>query len=635
LYNDATAATGGQPLPGLMTVPALTRQLEAEGVKSILVVTDEPDKYGAAARFAPNAEIRHRDELDFIQKRLRETPGVTAIVYDQTCAAEKRRRRKRGKFPDPARRAFINARVCEGCGDCNLKSNCVSVLPLETDFGRKRMIDQSTCNKDFSCQRGFCPSYVTVEGGMPRRGREVAAATELFARLPTPAQPALDHPHGIVVSGIGGTGVITIGALLGMAAHLEGKGVTVLDMTGVAQKGGAVTTFVRIGATPEALHTIRIAAGDADAVIGGDILVTCENAVLTRLRKGRSKAVVNTNRLPPVSFIRNPDLKTPWTAMEEGIAQAIGPEAVAFIDASRYATTLLGDSLMTNLFLLGFAYQSGLVPVSEGSILRAIEINGASVDKNKLAFQWGRLAAHDRAAVDRALRGDDAMEAGEGAMVSLAETVARRRAELVAYQNEAYAARYADFVERVRAEEAKRLGGDRLAKAVARNLFKLMAYKDEYEVARLMTDGAFEREIAAAFEGDYTIRYHMAPPLLARFDAKIGEPRKIALGAWLRPVLALAASFKGLRGTLFDVFGYTAERRMERGLITAYEATIVELLAGLAREKLDLAVEIAELPDSIRGFGHVKQRHVAAAGQKQMELMRQYRTPTAPQRAAA
>jgi len=635
LYNDATAATGGQPLPGALSVPAITRQLDAEGIGRIVVVTDEPAKYGAGAGFAPGVSIRHRTELDAVQKELREHRGVSALVYDQTCAAEKRRRRKRGAFPDPAHRSFINTLVCEGCGDCNLKSNCVSVLPVETEFGRKRAIDQSSCNKDFSCIRGFCPSYVTVEGGAPRRGKALAATDGLLAGLPQPQPPALDRPYGIVIAGVGGTGVITVGALLGMAAHLEGKGVSVLDMTGVAQKGGAVITYVRIGERPEALHAVRIAAGDANAVIGCDIVVTVENAILTKMRRDFTRAVVNTRRLATVAFIRNPDIQTPWSAMEQGISDAVGPDAAHFLNATRLATALTGEAIGTNVFMLGFAYQLGLIPLSAEALVRAIELNGVSVEANRRAFTWGRYAAHDPSATERFAASDDtaAVAADRKLSHSLDEAIARRVDYLTKYQDERYAARYRGLVERVRDAECARPGaGTRLTDAVARAYFKLLAVKDEYEVARLHTDGEFRRQIDAAFEGDYRLRFHFAPPLWARPDPVTGEPRKRAYGQWVLPLLRVLARLKGLRGTVFDPFGHTVERRLERQLAIDYERTVDALLSELRdaepdQSRLDLAVAIASVPLEIRGYGHVKRRSIDVARDREAELMARLRQP--------
>ncbi|HKB55245.1 MAG TPA: indolepyruvate ferredoxin oxidoreductase family protein, partial [Ramlibacter sp.] len=631
LYNDATAATGGQPLPAQLSVPAITRQLDAEGVKRIVVVTDEPDKYGRGAAFASGVTVRHRDLLDAVQRELRETQGVTAIVYDQTCAAEKRRRRKRGAFPDPARRAFVNTLVCEGCGDCSLKANCVSITPVETEFGRKRAIDQSSCNKDFSCIRGFCPSYVTVEGGRPRRGRAVAVLDD--TGLPEPARPDLARPYGVVVAGVGGTGVITIGALIGMAAHLEGKGVSVLDMTGVAQKGGAVVTFVRIGAAPEALHSVRIAAGDANAVIGCDIVVGVENAILSKMRRGFTRAVFNTNRMPTVAFIRNPDLQTPYAAMEQGVRDTIGDDAVQFIDATRLAVALTGDSIGANVFMLGFAWQSGLIPLSAQALLRAIELNAVDVEANQRAFLWGRFAAHDRPRVEQA-----ALPAGQPVMAdrvlsrTLDELVERRVEYLTRYQDRAYAQRYRQLVDRARAAESAVAGSaGELTQDVARSYFNLLANKDEYEVARLHSDGEFLRQVEAAFEGDWRIRFHLAPPLWARPDPATGEPVKRAYGPWMLPLFRVLARCRGLRGTVLDPFGYSAHRRLERGLPAEFEQVVSELLAGLTRPKLALAAEIAALPQTMRGFGHVRHTNIEAARRHQAELLAQFRAPpTAP-----
>ncbi|MCC6868001.1 MAG: indolepyruvate ferredoxin oxidoreductase family protein [Burkholderiales bacterium] len=627
LYNDATAATGGQPLPLPLNVPGLTRQLEAEGVARIVVVTDEPGKYGRDAGFAAGVTVRHRDHLDAVQRELREVTDVTALVYDQTCAAEKRRRRKRGTFPDPARRSFINTRVCEGCGDCSTKSNCVSVTPVETEFGRKRAIDQTSCNKDFSCQDGFCPSFVSVLGGKLRKAPASSARDDLFDRLPEPTLPALPRPHSIVVAGVGGTGIITVGALLGMAAHLEGKGVSVLDMTGVAQKGGAVTTFVRIAARPEDLTAIRIAAGEANAVIGSDLLVTAENSILSLLQKGVTRGVVNTHRMATVAFIRNPDLQTPWDAMEDGLRDAVGGDGVRFLDATRVVTDLLGDSTGTNLFLLGYAWQMGLVPVSRAALFRAIELNAVAVEANQRAFQWGRLACENRAAVEEhaarplAAGGSDRVLSRD-----LDETVARRGEFLTAYQDARLAQRYRTLVARVRdAEERVAPGSTALAAAVARHYFKLLAVKDEYEVARLYTDGEFEREVAATFEDGYTLQYHFAPPLWSRPDPVTGVPRKRTYGAWMRTPLALLARLRRLRGTWLDVFGYSEERRLERKLVADYEVTVALIAKMLTAANLAVAIDIANVPSSIRGYGHVKRRNIEVARAREKALLDRFR----------
>ncbi len=638
LYNDAVAMTGGQPHDGPLDVPTLVRQIQAEGVHNIVVVTDGTERaYGPAD--IPHVPIRHRDELDAIQRELRESGGVTALIYDQTCAAEKRRRRKRGAFPDPARRVFINEAVCEGCGDCGIQSNCMSILPVETEFGRKRQIDQSSCNKDYSCLKGFCPSFITIEGGQLRKGSALAADATHFGTPPVPALPATTRPYGILVTGVGGTGVITIGALIGMAAHLDGKGVTVLDMTGLAQKGGSVYSHVRIADHPDALHAVRIAAGEADAVIGGDLIVSASVEALAKMAAGRTRAVINLAETPTSAFTRDPDWQFPEQRMRATIRDALGIGAnesasarADFIDAQALATTLLGDGIATNLFLLGFAWQRGLVPVSEAALMQAVELNGVAVQMNRKAFLWGRRAAHDLAAVTRHVRppspaGDHpASPAGERP-ADLDAIVARRVAELTAYQDAAYAARYRALVERVRAVEAQRVGAGstRLAEAVARNYHKLLAYKDEYEVARLYTDPAFWEKVEATFEGDYSVRFHLAAPLLARPDPNTGHIAKRAFGPGMMRVFRLLARLKGLRGTRWDIFGYTAERRAERALIAEYEADIAELLERLSHDRLPLALEIARLPEHIRGFGHVKAYTMRAAAQQRRTLQARWR----------
>jgi indolepyruvate ferredoxin oxidoreductase len=633
LYNDAVAMTGGQHVDGPLSVPQISRQVAAEGVLSIAVVSDEPHKYPSNAGFAPGVTIHHRDELDAVQRRLATVPGTTALIYDQTCAAEKRRRRKRGRFPDPAKRAVINEAVCEGCGDCGVKSNCVAVLPLETEFGRKRMIDQSACNKDFSCVEGFCPSFVTVHGGKLRRGKGSASgAAPVVADLPEPSLPPLDRPYAILVTGVGGTGIVTIGALLGMAAHLEGKGCGSLDMTGLAQKGGAVTSHVRIARSPAEIGTVRIAAGGADLLLGGDLVVSGGHETLHTLRAD-SHAVVNSYELTTGDFTRNADLAMPGDALRGGLEDAVGPAHVDFIDATRLATALLGDSIATNLFMLGYAYQRGLVPVSAEAILGAIEINAAAVEMNKQAFHWGRRAALDRAAIER-IAYPQAERLVPKAQ-TLEELVARRVAFLVEYQDAAYAQRYRTLVERVRAAEAaKARGRGGLAEAVARYYFKLLAYKDEYEVARLYTNGKFMARIREQFEGGYRLHVHLAPPLLARRDPLTGEPKKREYGPWMLRLFGLLAPLRRLRGTPLDVFGYSAERRLERALIADYEQLVERLIAALDDENHKLAIELASLPEHIRGFGHIKARSIETAKTREAELLGYFMKASAPVAAA-
>jgi indolepyruvate ferredoxin oxidoreductase len=620
LFNDAVAMTGGQPVDGQLTVPMVTRQVAAEGVGRVVVVTDDPGKYARAAGLAPGTTIHHRDDLDKVQRELREIPGVTVLVYDQTCAAEKRRRRKRGKLPDPPVRVVINDAVCEGCGDCGAKSNCLSIVPVETEFGRKRAIDQSSCNKDYSCLKGFCPSFVTVEGGRLRR--KSARLPEAGEAIPEPVLPALDRPWGILVTGVGGTGVVTIGALLGVAAHIEGKGVTVLDMTGLAQKGGAVYSHIRIAAIPSAIHAVRIAAGEANAVIGCDMVVAASDEAIAKMQAGYTRAVVNVDVAPTGDFTRVPDFQVPRDSMAEALREACGPDGADFVDAGDLATALLGDSIATNLFMVGFAWQRGLVPVGRQSIVQAIEINGAAVEANKAAFEWGRRAAVDLASVRKAAAQGETVPESHRQSASLDEMIARRRAELAMYQDEAYAQRYVAMVQRVREVESARVqGSSALSSAVARYLYKVMAYKDEYEVARLYTDGDFLARIRRQFDDGYRIRLHLSPPVWSSVDPATGEPRKQSYGPWMLAAMRVLARFKRLRGTALDPFGYAKERRQERHLIDEYFATLEEALDRLSPASIAIAVDLASLPEHIRGFGPVKARHLAQVAERRTALL--------------
>jgi indolepyruvate ferredoxin oxidoreductase len=636
LFNDAVAMTGGQPLDGGLTVPMIARQLAAEGVGPIVVVSDEPEKYAPGTDFPHGATVRHRDDLDQIQREIREFKGVSAIVYDQTCAAEKRRRRKRGRFPDPPKRVVINDLVCEGCGDCSTASNCVSVVPVETEFGRKRAIDQSSCNKDFSCLKGFCPSFVTVEGGSLKKRRSGDTGEEGLPELPEPALPALDEPYGILVTGVGGTGVVTIGALIGMAAHLEGKGVTVLDMTGLAQKGGAVLSHVRIAASPEAISAVRIANGGARLLLGCDLVVSASGESVSKLRPGHSRAIINTHQTITGDFTRNPDLAFPERELCAAVANAVGQGGIDFLDATGLATGLLGDALATNLFMLGFAYQRGLVPVSAEAIDRAIELNGAAVDFNRRAFRWGRRAAIDHDSVAARAMPADAVPETHRWSETLDEVVSRRVAFLTRYQNAAYAARYAHRVARIRAAENAALpGGTALADAAARALFKLMAYKDEYEIARLYTDSDFLSRVADQFDGPYTLRFHLAPPVVAERDLASGHLKKHEYGPWMLSAFRVLARLKGLRGTPFDIFGRSAERRAERRAIADYETLLDEITANLTSANHEAAVELARLPLEIRGFGHVKEANRQHASAKTEPLLTRFRAAPGAQAIAA
>ena len=627
LFNDAVAMTGGQANDGGLSVPQVARQVAAEGAKRVVVVTDEPDKYPRDTAWPAGLTVHHRDDLMEVQKGLAEIPGVTVLIYDQTCAAEKRRRRKRHTFPDPDKRVIINELVCEGCGDCGVKSNCVSVQPLETEWGRKRTIDQSSCNKDFSCVKGFCPSFVTVHGAKLKKGAGVAADHDL-AVLPEPKLPPMARTYNIIVTGVGGTGIVTIGGILGMAAHLEGRGVGVLDMAGLAQKGGAVFSYIRFAEKPQGIHAIRVAAGRADLVLGGDIVVAGTRKILAAVKRGATQMVVNTAEFLPGEFTRNADFSLPTERLKRTITADAGPDKTHFIDASRLATALFGQSIGTNMFLVGYAYQLGAIPLSAAAIERAIELNGEAVAMNQAAFHWGRRAAVDRAQVEALAKpataaASDARHLSE----SFDETVARRVKFLTAYQNAAYAARYRAVVDKVKAAEAARAPGKcGLADAVARYLFKLMAYKDEYEVARLYSDGAFLQQVAGTFAGDnLRFEFHLAPPLLARRDRTTGLPRKMSFGPWLLSAFRLLAKLKFLRGTPFDPFGRTRERRTERKLIEDYVSMLDQALAALTPDNHHLAVGLAAIPEKIRGFGYVKERHLLAAKADEAALLEQFR----------
>jgi indolepyruvate ferredoxin oxidoreductase len=639
LYNDAVAMTGGQPHDGNVHPWTISQQVHAEGARRIALVSDDPHKYPVGTEWAPGVTFHHRDELDEVQRSLREWQGVSVLIYDQTCAAEKRRRRKRGTYPDPAKRVFINQAVCEGCGDCSTQSNCLSVVPVETEFGNKRAIDQSSCNKDYSCLNGFCPSFVTIEGGGVRKGKaDSKKADVVTAKPPLPPAPLLpslaDRPYGVLITGIGGTGVVTIGAIMGTAAHMEGKGVTVLDQLGMAQKGGAVVSHVRLGATPEALHAVRLGAGGANLLLGCDLVVSSSADALARLEPGTSHAVVNTHQTITGEFTRHPDLAFPSNMLKLSIEAAAGADACDFLDSTGMATALLGDSIATNMFMLGYAYQKGFVPLGHDSIERAIELNGAAVAMNMAAFRWGRRAAHDRASVDRLVApADDKVVPFAKLPSTLDEIVASRVKHLTGYQNAALAERYQALVEQVRAAEQK-TGKTGLADAVAHNYAKLLAYKDEYEVARLHAEAGFQAQLKQQFEGDYKLKFHLAPPLFASRDPKTGHLIKQEFGSWMLPAFRMLAKLKPLRGTKLDLFGYTKERKIERALIGEYEALINELLGGLTPANHALAVKLASVPEDIKGYGHVKDAHLEKAKRKEAELLHQWRTPEAMKVAA-
>jgi indolepyruvate ferredoxin oxidoreductase len=634
LYNDAVAMTGGQQVgerPEGHSVIQIAQSMRAEGAAKIMIVTDEPEKYEGVKGLPEGIAIQHRDTLDAVQREFREIKGTTVIIYDQTCATEKRRRRKRGTLVDPAKRVVINELVCEGCGDCGVQSNCLSVEPLETEFGRKRQINQSTCNKDYSCVKGFCPSFVTVEGGqLKKKGKGKGASPFELGALPEPLLPVLKQAWGIVVAGVGGTGVITIGQLLGVAAHLEGKGIVTQDAGGLAQKGGATWSHVLIGATQDDIRTTRVSMAAADLIIGCDPIVTAGKETVLRMREGRTHVALNAQGTPTAAFVKNANWQNPSDQCVADITRAVGEAGVGLFNADAVAGKLMGDTIYVNPMILGYAWQKGWIPLGRESLLRAIELNAVAVENNKTAFEWGRQAAHDRARVEALLSPGQVVEFKKRETVE--SLVARRMEFLTAYQDAAYAAQYQAFVEKVRATETP-LGKSTLTESVARYLFKLMAYKDEYEVARLHTDTAFLEKINGMFEGDFKLNYHMAPPLIAKKNAK-GELIKQPFGPAMMTAFKLLARLKGLRGGAFDIFGKTEERKTERALIGEYRASIEEVLKSLSAANHATAVEIARIPEQIKGFGHVKERHLKAARQNWSALMAAYRAPQGARQAA-
>ncbi|WP_112664593.1 indolepyruvate ferredoxin oxidoreductase family protein [Microvirga flavescens] len=639
LFNDAVAMTGGQPHEGGLTVDMIARQVRDEGVERIALVTDEPDKYPKSIQWPSGMTIHHRDDLDAVQRELATVPGVTVMIYDQTCAAEKRRRRKRGAYPDPDKRVIINDLVCEACGDCSVQSNCVAVQPVETEFGRKRQIDQSNCNKDFSCVKGFCPSFVTVHGAKMKKALPAMGEADGFAlrALPDPVLPPIDLTFNIIVTGVGGTGVVTIGAILGMAAHLEGKGLGMIDMAGLAQKGGAVYSHVRLANKQDDIHAIRVSAGCAHLVLGCDLVVTGTKKVLASVLPGQTALVVNTAEVMPGDFTRNADFSLPVERLKRAIASSAGSDHVAFIDATAIATKVLGNAIAANMFMLGYAYQSGHVPLTADAIEKAIELNGEAVKMNLAAFNWGRRAVVEPEIVTKIMADLKAPTDELKISATLDEMIERRVSFLESYQNRAYGRRYRRIVEKVRAAETAMLpSATALTEAVVRSLFKLMAYKDEYEVARLYTDGHFERLVASTFEGD-NLRYefHLAPPLFAKKDPVTGVPKKMSFGPGMMRAFKVLASLRRVRGTPLDVFGYTQERKTERQLVRDYEALVEDLIAHLSPEKHALAIELANIPQKIRGYGHIKERNLKNAKVEEAALLARWRSAESPLAMAA
>src|SRR5438477_1502176 len=634
-YNDATAMTGGQHVDGDLSPKQITFQLHSEGIREIYLVSENPAVY-SASEIAPGTKTAHRDELDAVMRTLRQVKGASAIVFVQTCAAEKRRRRKRGTMEDPARRVIINAAVCEGCGDCSVQSNCISVEPLETELGRKRTINQSTCNKDYSCLKGFCPSFVTIDGGKPRR-RAPAELGDIGA-LPEPiSMPALERPYNIAIGGVGGTGVLTIGALLGMAAHIEGKASMILDMSGLAQKGGAVLSHVRLSEHTADVTCSRIVTGTADLVMAADEVVAAAKDTITLYEPSRTYGVINSHLISTADFILNRDFNFQSRKVNHVLETALREDS-AFFDFTKPAEILLGDSIATNMMMMGYAYQRGLLPLSAKSIERAIEINGVAIKMNTQAFQLGRLAAADPARLANLMKGrDEVVVPKTQDAMSLDEIIEHRSRHLAEYQDEKLAVRYRNAVTQVRNAASNGGFGDALPRAVAINYAKLLAYKDEYEVARLYTDGHFEKQIRDHFDGDFKMSFNLAPPILSSGKDALGRPRKRAFGPWLMPVFRLLAKMRFLRGTAFDIFGYSADRKLERDLIEAYEKDVAYVLSVLSPLTLDTAIEILSLPDRIRGFGPVKEKSAQDAKARYAQLAQDLanRPPPVPRQIAA
>ncbi len=619
LYNDAVAMTGGQPLEGDMSVPRMARQLADEGVERIVVVAEEPERYHGDSGLPAGVPVVARDSLDRVQRELRDwsigRPGVSALIYDQTCAAEKRRRRRRGAYPDPARWVWIDPEVCENCGDCAVKSNCLAIVSVETPLGARRAIDLHACNKDYTCLAGFCPALVTVEGGKPRKPQAAGVDVESLPPLTDPQLPDCDTPFGILIAGVGGTGVVTVGALLAMAAHLEGKSATVLDQAGLSQKGGAVSSHVQICGRAERLHAVRIPLGAANTLLGCDLVTAADRETRARVRPGATRAVVNDAPTLTGGLLCKPE-HFPAKELRRTVEQAFAPDAARFFDAHRLAVALAGDSITTNVLLLGYAWQCGLLPVSESAILRAIELNGTAIAQNKAAFRWGRRAAGDPEGVARIL-------GAPSAPVDVDALIEDRARRLVAYQNADYAARYRRLVERVRSIEADRIGSTTLTEAVGRGYYNLLAHKDEFEVARIYASDAFRTRIGAAFEGDYRVRWHLAPAWLGAADPRTGETRKRAFGGWIVPLFGLLTRLRGLRGGRLDPFAHAVEHRESLALRAEYEASLDELLETLGPENHARAIELAALPDEVRGFGPVRIRAIERMRARRVALQRQ------------
>jgi indolepyruvate ferredoxin oxidoreductase len=624
LFNDAVAMTGGQPVDGPITVERIAHSVRAEGIERIALVSDEPDSFDPPD-LPPGTTISHRREMDAIQRELREIPGVTVLIYAQTCATEKRRRRKRGKLEDPNKFVVINDLVCEGCGDCSVESNCLSVIPKETPFGRKRQIDQNNCNKDYSCLNGFCPSFVTVEGGERRKAGDMAIAgfpDDKLAALDGPELPSLDDSFDLLVTGVGGTGVITVGALITMGAHLEGRGTSVLDFMGFAQKFGPVLSYIRFAKTPAELNQVRIDDQQADAMIGCDLVVSSSPKASRTFRKGHTRAVVNTTEMATADFVKFRDATLSAGRRVAAIREITGPDGLSTVAANDLAENLLGKTIYANVLMLGYSWQKGLVPVSSDALLRAIELNGVDIEQNQRAFNWGRIAAADPEFVSTLLSSSTGAVTG---LDTLDEMIERRREFLTQYQDEALADRFLGFVERARDAESALGKDETFTRTAAKALFKTLAYKDEYEVARLHAESGFIGKLREEYGDGARIRFHLAPPILSRETDARGRPRKKEFGAWMLPVFRLLAKMKMLRGTRLDVFGMTDERRMERALIAELEGQLDEIIDNLTAANIGVATEIVGEYLEIRGYGPVKETAAEAARKRIRQKLDRFR----------
>ena len=620
LVNGFVSMTGGQQIAGGQSIPKMIEALRADGVERIVVVTDDPAKYAGVA-MPGGTPVEPRNRLEAIQSELREYPGVSVLIYEQPCATERRRMRKQGTWEDPAKRSFINSAVCEGCGDCGRVSTCLSIEPLDTEFGRKRRINQSSCNKDFSCVEGFCPSFVTVHGGRLRKPERGERRLEPF-EVPQPAPAGIDGTFGVLVGGIGGTGVVTVGQMLAMAAHVDGTPCVSLDVMGMAQKYGAVFSHLSFASDPQALTAPRIGMGETDTLIGCDLIVASGNEPLATLARGRSRAVLCSDVIATAEFARNAD----WNASPEGLVErvraAVGDDAVTAVDGQRLAAALIGDAIASNMMMVGVAWQLGRLPLSLAAIERAIELNGVQVEMNRLAFRWGRCIAHDARRVEQMAGGGQVIAfRRRPAEPTLEDLVARRVAELTEYQGPSLAKRYGALVEAVRAADPAPRGKPALAAAVATGYFRLLAVKDEWEVARLYTSRSFREELEATFEGEYTLRFHVGAWPFGRVDPATGKPVKREVGPWLMKAFRVLAGLRRLRGTVLDPFRHGAERALERRLLAQYEADVAAVLAGVDRDKYDTAVALLSLPMRIRGFGHVREAQAATAAAERERLL--------------